>query len=255
MIKSLGPVLQGLAALAAILTFIGGFNMFGDSSKKITSKPTEKIKPKEITQQTNSGSNISSENNSNGKSDNKNSTKTRVSSSQENDNNEKIPESKKGLFSHHSKKESSKKNLSFFILKNGIIDHKTTRSVSSILKQNGINTPFLFDNSLMSQFNNFISPSISFLQKHKLLDYTDAYFICDISTLKTTKTPGRESFTSALNIEGYLIKVNNGNAIVFPYNNIKGAAFSANDAEINLNEDLKEKITDFIKINLNQGIL
>lgn len=155
-----------------------------------------------------------------------------------------------GLFSKFQLKKTSQTNISFFIAKNGFIDSKTTRAISSTTKQLNINVPTLFNGSTLSYFNDFMSPSEAFLKKHSVNNYLDYYFICDISPLDIKKISGMDTYTSALNIEGYLINVKNNTATKFPYKNLKGAGFSTNDAELNVNNDLEEKIVLFIKANI-----
>lgn len=155
-----------------------------------------------------------------------------------------------GLFSESQLKKTSQTNISFFVTKNGSIDSRVIRAISSNAKQLNLNVPILFNRNFMSYFDDFMFPSDAFLNKHNTSNYLDYYFICDITPLDTKKTSGMDTYTSALNIEGYLINVMNNSTIKFPYKNIKGAGFSTNDADLNAVSDLENKIILFIKSNL-----
>ncbi|NRD18937.1 hypothetical protein HNV08_02665 [Winogradskyella eckloniae] len=157
---------------------------------------------------------------------------------------------KTGLFSESSLKNASKKNVSLFITTNGTIDFKTSRAVSSSAKGVNLNFPSLFNNGNLKYFNDFMSPSMAFLKTHNVNNYTDYYFICDISRLDPQKNSGMDTYRSTLNIEGYIINTQNSKVIKFPYDNIKGVGFNSNDAINNMNKDLQEKITTFIKNNI-----
>lgn len=246
--KALNPILQGLAALFTIIGVIGGFDMFNkDSSEKPKidinhSKETEKDRTADI-------ENVETTKDNTSRINKKTSVKTQSSTTETNtslDNETKT----NSIFSQYPLKNGSKQTISFFITKNGVIDSKITRAVSGSIKRLNYDVPSLFNKSTLYHFDDFISPSESFLKYHQVNEYLDYYFICDITLLDTKKTSGMNTYTSALNIEGYLINTKNNNTKPFPYRNIKGAGFSNNDANLNLKQDLEEKIVNFIKVNI-----
>lgn len=155
-----------------------------------------------------------------------------------------------GVFSQYPKKNGSKKTVSFLITKNGGIDSKTSRFISNSVKKLNLNSPLLFDEKSLIYFNDFMSPTQAFLNHHEINKYLDYYFICDITPLETEKISGMDTFTSSLDIEGYLVNTKNNNSISFPYRNIKGAGFSSNDADLNVTQDLEKKLLSFIKVNI-----
>lgn len=154
------------------------------------------------------------------------------------------------IFSKYPLKKSSNKTISFFVIKNGKIDSKTTRAISSTLKNIKLNTPLLFNSNALAHFNDFMSPSNNFLETQEANNYLDYYFICEITLLDTEKISGMDTYTSSLNIEGYLINTKTIDTKTFPYRNIKGAGYTLNDANQNVAQDLEGKIVDFIKDNI-----
>lgn len=237
--KGLNPFIQGIASLLTIIvslyTILGGFNNADDES-------SDEFKNKVITLEPVLNENTST-----------NSKKTKtfetINKNQKlSTDNEHKKSNKNSLFQQLSKKNSNKTTISIFILRNGKLDSKTQRAISNSIKN--LNSTNIFNNESITSFNDFMSPSKEFLKLNEVNKYLDYYLICDITSLKTEKNSVMNSFTSTLNIEGYLINVNNNNSIRFPYNNIKGAGFSENDAEINLNEDLQNKLTHFIESNI-----
>lgn len=244
---SLSPFLKVVATLLSIFGVIGGGYVIKEISFFQTIVNNNYNYPeKEITE----GSKIDNAPKENVHGVNKK-TPIKTKSSTTKTNTSLVNEKKTvSIFSQHPLKNVSKQTISFFITKNGGIDSKTTRAVASSIKRLNFDVPSLFNKTTLNYFSDFISPSESFLKYHQVNEYLDYYFICDITPLDTKKTSGMNTYTSALNIEGYLINTKTKSTKPFPYRNIKGAGFSDNDANLNLTQDLEEKIVNFIKVNI-----
>ena len=239
--KGLNPFIQGLASLLTIIVIIGGFNKSLDTSSQ-KSEPT--INETDYNSRDKKVLDLKENNTA----EKKPTIESQYNSTKDNTKPKELQ--KAGLFNKYPIKNSSKKTVSFFITKNGKIDSKTSRFISNSVKRLYLNSPQLFDEKSLIYFNDFMSPSQAFLNHHEINNYLDYYFICDITPLETKKISGMDTFTSSLNIEGYLVNTKNNNSISFPYKNIKGAGFSSNDADLNVTQDLEKKLLNFIKVNI-----
>lgn len=247
--KTLSPVLKGLLTLLSVLGVIGsGYVITGNTFFQTVinnnyNYPNEELKKPLSTSHNENDNSQTIEN------INKEAAKQKPQPTKTNNNPTKDSKPS-SLFSGYPLKSASQTNISFFVIKNKTIDSKTTRRVSGLAKNLDLNVPLLFNKSSLTYFDDFLFPSKGFIEKHKLSNYLDYYFICDINHLDTKKKLNNGSYTSTLNIEGYLININNNQTKQFPYKNIKGFGFSENDANLNLSEDLETKIIKFVTSHL-----